>query len=38
MPAVVYVANTKAVNKLFLQMNSKLPERTYKKETLTLYF
>lgn len=36
MAAAVYVANIKAVNKLFSQMSSKLPQRTYKEETLTL--
>lgn len=38
MAADDYVARTKAVNKLFLQMSSKLPEVAYKGEILTSYF
>lgn len=38
MAADDHVSKTKAINKLFSQMSSKLPEMTYKGETLTLYF
>lgn len=36
MAAALYVTNAKAVNKLFSQISSKLPERTFKGKTLTL--